>query len=44
MISRDKLALGFRYLRRSKTGEIVGYHCRNGEIERLEKLLDEALG
>ncbi|MFT5322329.1 MAG: hypothetical protein ACI8P0_000164 [Planctomycetaceae bacterium] len=25
-----------------KEGDIVGYHCRNGEIERLQKLLDDA--
>ena len=23
-----------------KKGEIVGYHCRNDEIERLQKLID----
>jgi len=25
-----------------KEGDIVGYHCRDGEIERLQKLLDDA--
>jgi hypothetical protein len=29
------------YLGVFKAGEIVGYHCRNGEIERLQELLTE---
>lgn len=29
------------YVGAFKAGEIVGYHCRYGEIERIQKLLDE---
>ena len=28
------------YVGAIKEGEIVGYHCRNGEIERLQKEID----